>query len=79
MKRIEHEFLALVILPLAILVFDEQRAASQSDNGGESESEVMQVFPPPSQDELSVVEHPALRLELLKMVSEDQTSRSEGT
>lgn len=38
-----------------------------------------EVFPPPSEAELAALTHPSLRLELLRMVAEDQHARLTGS
>ena len=64
---------------VALAVTERQCAGQSSDGGVAVKPEVKQVFPPPSEAELSKLERPELRLELLKMVSEDQIARSAGT
>ena len=64
---------------VALAVTERQCASQSSDGGTATNPEVKHVFPPPSKDELSKLERPKLRVELLKMVSEDQVARSAGT
>ncbi len=80
MKRHQHSFPAYAVLFMATLTVTERLCASQSSGVSTARKpEVGHVFPLPSEDELSKLERPKLRLELLKMVSEDQVARSAGT
>ena len=75
-----HHFLAYAVLFMAVLSMTERQCISQSSDGGAAtKPDLKQVFPPPSEAELSKLERPELRLELLKMVSEDQIAPSAGT
>ena len=79
-KRHQYSFLAYAVLVMATLTVTERLCANQSSGvSTATEPELKQVFPPLSKDELSKLERPKLRLELLKMVSEDQVARSAGT
>ncbi len=70
---------ASAVLFVAALAVNERQCPGQSgDNGTVTKSEVQQVFPPPSREELSKLERPELRLELLRMASEDQAGRLAG-
>lgn len=75
-----QSFLAHAALLMVVLAVTERECVSLIGDGATAtKPAVRQVFPPPSEAELSTVEHPELRLELLKMVSEDQVARSAGT
>lgn len=43
------------------------------------ERKAVQVYSPPSAEQLSKITHPELRLELLRMAGEDQAARSAAT
>ena len=78
--RYQHRFLSNAVLFVAALVVTERQGASQSSDGDDAtKPEVKPVFPPPFEDDLSKLERPELRLELLKMVSDDQVARKAGT
>lgn len=79
-QRYQHGFLAGAVLFLAALAVIERQCPGQSsDDGTATKSEVNQVFPPPSQEDLSKLERPELRLVLLRMASQDQAARKAGT
>ena len=80
MQRYQHSFLTNAVLFVAALVVTERQCASQSnDRDDATKPAVKPVFPPPLGDELSKLERPELRLQLLKMVSDDQVARLAAT
>ena len=78
--RFQITLIAQPVVLVAVFVLLEQQCVGQSSTSDIVVTPVVEeIFSPPTMTELSEIDQPKLRKELLKMISEDQIARRSGT
>ena len=79
-RRCQHSLVVQATVIVFVFAAVEQSCAGQSsDSVNVTAPKVESVFPQPSSAELAEITQPKLRVELLKMVHDDQVARKTGT